>query len=86
MIHNRVGPPVTGDDFFNRETFVGQVSDKLREGNHILLAAPRRFGKTSIMYKLMQQPLWEYHVVHIDLEGLLTPSRRSGCPSHGKHG
>ncbi|GAB6139805.1 ATP-binding protein [Methylosoma difficile] len=74
MIHNRVGPPVTGNDFFNRESFVHQVSEKLREGNHILLAAPRRFGKTSIMYKLIQQPLWDYHVVHVDLESLHNPA------------
>jgi len=74
MIHNRVGSPVTGDDFFNRKEFVRQVSDKLREGNHVLLAAPRRFGKTSIMYRLMQQPQWEYHVVHVDLEGLNHPA------------
>lgn len=74
MIHNRVGPPVTGDDFFNHENFVRQISDKLHEGNHILLAAPRRFGKTSIMYRLMQKPLWDYHVVHVDLEGLHHPA------------
>ncbi len=70
MVHNRVGPPVRGEDFFGRDGFVRQVSDKLREGNHVLLAAPRRFGKTSVMYRLIDQPLWEYHVVHVDLEGL----------------
>ena len=70
MLHNRVDSPVRGEDFFGRDSFVRQVSDKLHEGNHVLLAAPRRFGKTSVMYRLMDQPLWDYHVVHIDLEGL----------------
>lgn len=70
MVHNRVGSPVRGEDFYGRDGFIQQVSDRLREGNHILLAAPRRFGKTSVMYRLMDRPLWDYHVVHVDLEGL----------------
>jgi hypothetical protein len=70
MVHNRVGSPVRGEDFFGRDNFVRQVSDKLSEGNHVLLAAPRRFGTTSVMYRLMDRPLWDYHVVHADLEGL----------------
>ena len=52
MVENRVGPPVRGEDFYGREAFVKLVSDKLKVG-HVLLAAPRRFGKTSVMYRLM---------------------------------
>jgi AAA+ ATPase superfamily predicted ATPase len=55
MVENRVGPPVRGKDFYGREAFVKLVSDKLKVG-YVLLAAPRRFGKTSVMYRLMDAP------------------------------
>ncbi|HEU4387027.1 MAG TPA: ATP-binding protein, partial [Blastocatellia bacterium] len=65
MALNRVGPPVRGDDFFGRESFVRMVSEKLKIGN-VILAAPRRFGKTSVMYSLIDNPQWNYKVVHAD--------------------
>ncbi len=73
MITNRVGPPVRGTDFFGREAFVNLASDKLKAG-HVLLAAPRRFGKTSVMYSLMDDPRWGYRIVHADLEHLTDPA------------
>ncbi len=73
MISNRVGPPVRGEDFFGRDTFVELVSEKLRGGN-VLLAAPRRFGKTSVMYSLIDKPRWDYKVIHADLEHLTEPA------------
>ncbi len=73
MLGNRVGPPVRGNDFYGRDAFVKLVSDKLKAG-HVLLAAPRRFGKTSVMYRLIDSPLWNYRVVHADLEKFSEPS------------
>src|SRR5215510_12933728 len=73
MIVNRVGPPVRGTDFFGREAFVRLASDKLKEG-HVLLAGPRRFGKTSVMYRLMDDPQWDYRIIHADLEHLADPA------------
>jgi uncharacterized protein len=73
MVVNRVGPPVRGEDFYGREAFVKLVSEKLKVGN-VLLAAPRRFGKTSVMYNLIDQPRWDYRVVHADLEHLIEPA------------
>ena len=73
MISNRVGPPVRGADFFGRDNFVELVSEKLRGGN-VLLAAPRRFGKTSVMYNLIDKPRWDYKVIHADLEHLTEPA------------
>lgn len=73
LVSNRVGPPVRGPDFYGRDDFVRLVSDKLKAG-HVLLAAPRRFGKTSVMLRLIDEPLWAYHVVHADLEDLSEPA------------
>jgi len=69
----KVGPPVRGDDCYGRDALVGLIWDKLR-GGHILLAAPRRFGKTSVMYRLMDEPVGNYKFVHADLEPLIEPS------------
>jgi hypothetical protein len=73
LILNQVGPPVRGHNCFGREAFIDLLWQKLRCG-HILLAAPRRFGKTSIMYKMLDEPRWEYQVLLTDLEPLREPA------------
>lgn len=73
MVHNQVGTPVRGADCFGRESFVELVWQKLERG-HILLAAPRRFGKTSVMYRLIDAPHGDYKIVHADLQHLSEPA------------
>jgi hypothetical protein len=51
MVTNRVGQPVRGDDFFGREQEQGLCWEYL-DSDHLLLLAPRRVGKTSLMLKL----------------------------------
>jgi len=48
---NCVGPPVTGNDFFGREK---EQRDfwRILENDSVLLLAPRRIGKTSLMRRL----------------------------------
>ncbi|MCK4458430.1 MAG: ATP-binding protein [Methanosarcinales archaeon] len=46
-----VGSPAIGDDFIDRENEIKQISTALAKDN-VLLIAPRRFGKTSIMKRL----------------------------------
>ena len=70
---NFVGPPVRGADCYGREAFVDLVWEKLSFG-HVLLASPRRFGKTSVMYRLIDEPRWDYRLVHCDLEHFLEPA------------
>jgi hypothetical protein len=48
---NTAGPPVIDEDFFDREMEQRLVWGKL-EANNLLLLAPRRVGKTSLMLKL----------------------------------
>ena len=73
MITNRVGSSVRGEDFYGREKFVELVWQKLHAG-HVLLAAPRRFGKTSVMYSLIDEPRDNYKIVRVDLEHLIEPA------------
>lgn len=51
MVANRVGQPVQGDDFFGREKEQGDCWECL-DADHLLLLAPRRVGKTSLMWRL----------------------------------
>lgn len=46
-----IGNPVIGDDFFDRELEQRQIWRKV-ESNHLLMLAPRRIGKTSLIYRL----------------------------------
>lgn len=48
-----IGNPVVGDDFFDRELEQRQIWRKL-ESNHLLMLAPRRIGKTSLIYRLCE--------------------------------
>lgn len=48
---NTAGPPVIDEDFFDREKEQRLMWSKL-ETNNLLLLAPRRVGKTSLMLKL----------------------------------
>lgn len=73
MVVNRVGAPVRGTDFYGRDALVELVWNKLKTGN-ILLAAPRRFGKTSVMYRLIDEPRFDFKVVHADLEHMTEPA------------
>jgi hypothetical protein len=69
MVIGIVGAPARGDDFYGRDRFVDLIWRELRKGS-VLLAAPRRFGKTSVMYRLIDQPRHGYKIVHMDLEHL----------------
>ena len=73
MVNNVIGAPVRGNNFYGRDRFVELVWRELAKGS-ILLAAPRRFGKTSVMYRLMDRPRGDYKIVHADLEHLSDPA------------
>jgi len=44
-----VGSPVTDTDFFDREREIGGFIERIDSGAHILITAPRRIGKTSLL-------------------------------------
>lgn len=50
-IKNTLGSPVEGGNFFNREREQARLWDRL-ESDNVLLLAPRRVGKTSLLYRL----------------------------------
>lgn len=72
MVRNIVGSPARGSDFFDREDFLDFLWSRLGTDN-VLLAAPRRFGKTSVMYKLIDEPRPGWRPVHVDAESIREP-------------
>lgn len=68
-----VGPPVRNDDLYDREEVIDLIWKKLEKGN-ILLAAPRRFGKSSIMLNLRDSPREGFDVFFLDTEWIRNPS------------
>jgi len=51
------GPPAEGKDrFFPRDNIIKRIRRKLKSGGHLLLSAPRRIGKTSILKHIEDNP------------------------------
>ncbi|MCX9015187.1 MAG: ATP-binding protein [Candidatus Methanoperedens sp.] len=70
-----VGNPAIGEDFIDRENEVIQILSTL-EKDSVLLIAPRRFGKTSIMRKLKDELLKKDDIcVFLEVEDVETPQR-----------
>ena len=68
IMKNSVGQAVRGEDFWKREHELASIWSAIESGSHILLVAPRRVGKTSIMFNLLDEPKADYIVVYIDTE------------------
>jgi hypothetical protein len=69
-----VGAPATGESFFDREELIERVFNRLKSGS-ILLVAPRRFGKTSIMLKVREKLAADNKLaLYLDVEWVSEPS------------
>ncbi|MBN1349470.1 ATP-binding protein [candidate division KSB1 bacterium] len=66
----QTGSPARGANFFKREPLIQKSWDLLESGEHILLAAPRRVGKTSLMYFLMDYPRENFSFIFLDTESI----------------
>lgn len=70
-ISNKVGPPVTGDDFYGRIKELANAHDFLNTFHSLVLSAPRRIGKSSFAKRLVEDKAKEgWTCVYIDLEGI----------------
>ena len=72
-ISNRVGPPVTGDDFFGRVEELSRAHEYLDSNHSLVLSAPRRIGKSSFAKRLIaDKKELGWNCAYIDLEGVRT--------------
>ena len=67
---NIVGQVATGEKFFNRKNDIRKLWEKIRSGSNVLISAPRRTGKTSILYYLKDNPEEGYSILYLDTESV----------------
>jgi AAA+ ATPase superfamily predicted ATPase len=67
---NKVGNPARGKDFFNRHNQIEKILNRLENGNNLQIAAPRRVGKTSILWYLLDNQSDSYAYVYVDTEAI----------------
>jgi len=62
-----IGSPPRGEDYFGQEELIQTIWSKLEHDN-VLLVAPRRFGKTGAMYRLLDDPHGDFRPLYMDVE------------------
>lgn len=72
-VKNIAGAPARGPDLWGREEDIRGLWELLIRGS-VLLSAPRRWGKSSLMYALLDNPWPGWRVQQLDVEFVETPS------------
>ncbi|MBS9766717.1 MAG: hypothetical protein KGV44_04165 [Flavobacteriaceae bacterium] len=67
---NILGSPARKNDFFYRENEISNILHALEKGENMQIAAPRRVGKTSILYYFIDnpKPFENFKFISIDVE------------------
>jgi uncharacterized protein len=69
-----IGSVATGKYYFPRKEIVAEIWLELGKGNYIILAAPRRVGKTSVMKDLEENPEENYIVKFSSVQAIKSES------------
>lgn len=70
---NRIGAPVEGDDFYGREKELAFAWKQIKNGNSLIMSAPRRVGKTSFAKKMLSYAKNEgWNCIELNLEEVKT--------------
>lgn len=64
------GAPARGNNFFRRTNIIQKAWDLIESRHHILIAAPRRVGKTSVMCFLQDNPKDNYLFLLLNTESI----------------
>jgi len=67
VMNIRVGPPVTGDNFYPRPALITRILRAL-EQSHVVFLGPRRTGKTSCLEEILVNPPTGYVPILLNLE------------------
>ena len=67
-MRNVIGQAVVGDDLHGRDYELTRLRETLAQGEHLLMLAPRRVGKTSLMLELRRAPRGNWNVIYVDVE------------------
>jgi len=64
------GQVASGDNFFNRKKDVEILWQRIADGSNIIISAPRRVGKTSLVYHIRDNPRPGFHVIYLITESV----------------
>lgn len=64
------GMPVKGEDFIDRIEHLSILKNYIDNNQHIMIKAPRRFGKTSLVVQLFS--LHDYKTIYVDIKRATT--------------
>jgi hypothetical protein len=70
----KIGEPIDPDDLWFRDEFIDLIWETIRN-RHVLITAPRRTGKTSVMNHLAERPRDGFLVVSQNVQDLKHPSQ-----------
>jgi uncharacterized protein len=65
-----VGSTATGDFYFPRPQIERNIWEEIGKGSHVLLAAPRRVGKTSVMVSMLNHNLRNTQCIFKNIQGV----------------
>jgi hypothetical protein len=74
MVKRALGNWVTGDNFWDREAELDLFIEYLSAGANLLLTAPRRIGKTSLMHEAAVRMGGEFICLEVDLQKAHSPA------------
>jgi len=72
----KFGTIVDGPHFINRHSETEELSSLLNSENHVILSAPRRYGKSSLINKVVQN--LDRPVIVLDLQLINSPTELAG--------
>ena len=62
----KTGSPVKGNDFIDRKKHLPIFKAYLENNQHVMIKAPRRFGKTSLIKQVFEHEK-SFHYIYVDL-------------------
>ncbi len=65
-----IGNTATGTYYYHRPNIVAEIWEQVAKGNHVLLAAPRRVGKTSVMKFMALNSPKEYKSIFENVQSI----------------
>ncbi|SFV64287.1 hypothetical protein MNB_SM-4-1680 [hydrothermal vent metagenome] len=68
----QTGKIATGESFLGREQILKEVETYLEMNQSVVLIAPRRYGKSSIINKIVEKDTHGYKVISVDIMGIHT--------------
>jgi hypothetical protein len=70
----RTGSYARATDFYDRMDTINAIWEKLGRGKSLILQAPRRYGKSSLLQYIVDNPVRGWRTCFIDLEGAASPA------------